>query len=272
MIPLLTPAKPNPTAVQRAITELDRGRARFDAAVQQRKLKLPKIGLQETAILVEADFPQPNMDASFRHRLLAGAPRHTGWPPYVDLSNSEDESLRPYVFGGGWEAMIDLLGPKKAMLSRKLDFWRVEPRGVFYLLRATEDDLAAPMGPEPGTQLDFSLQVGRAAELISTGLSFARSLGCDEAKSSLTFGFRWSGLAGRHLSSWVDPQRGVWSRSPAHQNEFVTAVTVPLETPPAGIAPHVENVLRDLFVLFDGSSFVGQVIEGIVKKTVEQRY
>ena len=62
-----------------------------------------------------------------------------------------------------------------------LDFWRMDPRGMFYAIRGLEDDVASGRnGPPPLTQLDFLLQISRVSEIISTGLSFARSMGCDE--------------------------------------------------------------------------------------------
>ena len=108
--------------------------------------------------------------------------------------------------------------------------------------------------------------------MISTGLSFARSLGCDAAKTSLVFGFRWTGLEGRHLTSWADSRR--WLRpigGPSNQDQIVRPVTVPLETPPGGIAPHVENVVRGVFALFGGREFESKVFEDIVKATLERR-
>jgi hypothetical protein len=189
----------------------------------------------------------------------------------VDLAGARDDELLPYVLEDGWEALLIELGVA-ALGFPHLDFWRMEPRGVFYQLRGLDDDLAqANGGPAPRTQLDFSSQVARVTEVISTGLSFARSLGCDEPKTSLTFGFRWTGLQGRHLTSWADRRRilrpygGV-----SNQDQIVRPVTVPLETPPAGIAPHVENVLRSLFTLFGGWEFDSRVIEDIVKATLGQ--
>jgi hypothetical protein len=142
---------------------------------------------------------------------------------------------------------------------------------VFYHIRALEDDLAKERGPTPGTQLDFLLQIARIAEDISTGLSFGRSLGCDEAKTLLLFGFRWTGLAGRQLSSRVEPMRTFYSRGLSNQDQITTVVTVPLETPPDGIPPHVENTVRDLFALFGGMEFESRVIEGIASETIKQR-
>jgi hypothetical protein len=250
--------------------ELNSGRSRFDAALIRRDVQVPTIGTRESVVIVHGEFEKQTATESFRRRLLLSAPKHTNWPPWLDLSGDHDEADRPYIFDLGWEALLADLDLSEAMAFPHLDFWRMEPRGVFYHLRGLEDDFArARLGPAPGTQLDFMLQISRTAEVISIGLSFARSLGCDELRTSLIFGFRWSGLAGRHLTSWVEPSRflrpigGV-----ANQNQITTSVAIPLATPHAGVAPYVESVVRDPFALFGGREFASPVIEEIVNKAI----
>jgi hypothetical protein len=118
----------------------------------------------------------------------------------------------------------------------------------------------------PRQQLDFSLQVARVAEVISTGLSFARSLGCKDEGTSIVFGFSWTKLEGRVLTSWTDPRRGLFRLpSPSYQEEYSSPpIVVPLETPPSAIAPHVENAVKGLFNLFGGTHFASSVIEDMV--------
>ena len=136
---------------------------------------------------------------------------------------------------------------------------------------ALEDDLSGERGPTPGTQLDFLLQISRLAEILLRGLSFGRSLGCDEAKTSLVFAFRWSGLLGRRLTSWAEPMRSFFSRGTSSQDQLTTVVTLPLETAAASISPYVETAVKDLFALFGGMEFETRVIEDIVSKTASQR-
>ena len=91
-------------------------------------------------------------------------------------------------------------------------------------------------------------------------------------KPSLAFAFRWSELKGRYLTSWVQPLRAFHKRAPASQDEVVTAVTVPLDTPRSAIAPHVEAVVRHLFALFRGTEFDSRVIRGIVEESLQIRF
>jgi schlafen family protein len=261
LIPSFAAVAGLPSLEERVGKELDRGRSRFDNAFRRRNLSLPKAGFRESAILVQGEFPPQSATKSFLQKLLLNAPHHTGWPPWIELQR---ESHSPYVLDRGWEALLFNIDASRAFSWPHVDFWRIEPSGIFYQLRVLEDDLAGERGPEPGTQLDFLLQISRVAEIILMGLSFGRSLGCDETKASLVFGFRWSGLLGRRLTSWVEPIRAVWSRDSSNEDQITTIVTLPLETPVASISPHVERAVKDLFALFGGTEFESSVIEGIV--------
>jgi hypothetical protein len=230
------------------------------------------LSFRESLILVDGELAQQRPTQSFLRKLLMNAPRHTGWTPWADLYGAQEQDFQPYVLDGGWEALLDLLDPARAIICPSLDFWRIETRGVFYHIRGLEDDFMAHRGLQPRTELDFCAQIGRVAEVMSMGLSLGRSLGCDEAKTSLVFGFRWTGLAGRSLTSWASPERRLRRIVAASQDEITTQATVPLETPQAGIAPHVENVIRDLFALFNGLELASAVIEDIVKKALGHRY
>jgi hypothetical protein len=173
------------------------------------------------------------------------------------------------VFDSGWEAYI-----LSALMGVSLDFWRIEPSGRFYHLGAFEDDTPYPEGrkPKPGTELDFFLQTSRTTEAISNVLSFAQSMGCNEKSTSLAFAFRWSGLKGRHLTSWASPDRHFYSRGPSQQDEITTKVVVPLETAQSGLALQVESAVAPVFSLFGGMKFDSSVIEGIVEQTLQRRF
>ena len=269
-IPAFTEMRKHPTTMERVAAELNRDRLRFDNCVKERKVQIPSLGYRESVIIVDGEFLKQSSTESFRQNILSKAPRHTGWSPWIDRSDAQDDQHKPYVLENGWEALIDHLNPQSFSWPG-LDYWRIEPEGVFYHLRALEDDLAGERGPNPRTELDFLLQISRVAEVISTGLSFGRSLGCDEVKTSLTFGFRWTGLAGRRLTTWVEPTRMLGSSGESKQDRITTFASLPLETPPAGVAPHVENAVRDVFALFGGKEIDSRVIEKIVSQVIERR-
>jgi hypothetical protein len=107
---------------------------------------------------------------------------------------------------------------------------------------------------------------------MSIGLSFGRSMGCDDTKTSVAFAFRWTGLEGRRLTSWAQRHRSLGYPDAAKQPEIVTAVAVPLEAPQSGITTYVEAAVKPLFALFGGMEIHTQVIEGAVRDVISQRF
>jgi len=262
-----------PSATDSAKKFLDVGYMRFQEAMTERQLKIPDLGFREAAVFIKGEVPEQSPTQSFLNRLFVARPQHPGWPAWPDSRNLPTEADQPRVIDGGWEALI--ADPGKALIKLPhLDFWRIDPRqGSYYLLTAFEDDLVVPTpGSEPRTQLDFSLQLRRIAEIITAALSFARSMGCDQTKTSLAFAFRWTKLKGRQLSSWADPRCTLHSGGAASQDELTTNVIVPLDTPLSAIAPHVESATRDLFAVFGGMEFGSDLISRIVEDALQNRF
>lgn len=245
------------------------GRQRFDTLQEDHGNPFSEVGTKESSAVILGDVPKFSADETFLNQLFRTMAHHTGWPPWVDCRNASEDTLRPYVFDGGWEAYI-----LTQLMGVSLDFWRIEPRGRFYHVRAFEDDMPHPSGrkPQPGTQLDFLLQVSRTAEVISNVLSFARAMGCSEQTTSVAFAFRWTCLKGRHLTSWADPNRAFPSRGVSQQNEITTNVVIPLEVAASGLSPFVEAVVSPVFNLFGGMKFHSRVIDGIVEKTLQRGF
>ncbi len=254
-----------PTALDRAVVLLDQGRGRFDAVVKERGLPPPHLGWREAAIVVDGLVPPNSPDEAFLQRLTVTKPRHSGWSPWVVAPAAGEDQ---YVNDGGWESII--WHPEHEWLPG-LDFWRLDPQGEFYQLEALQDDFHEVRGVPRGTQLDFHLQVERVVEFVTAARSFARSMGCPEAGTSLACAFRWRGLKGRRLVSRRHPG-SVRLRPAAVQDELVSTLTVPLEVPPSALGPHVHEVLRPLFTLFGGAEFEATVIENLVRDIVAKRY
>ena len=261
-----------PSDEDRVAKELEISHKRFLAAAAREHVQVPQgVGFREAIALVDNAPALQSITPETLQRLFAVAPRHTGWPPWANLSNASDPHLCPYVVDGGWESILNFVGTRTGAFGPSLDFWRIGPPAVFYHIRALEGDFARPPDYPYRKQLDFYLQIARVAEIISTGLSFGRSLGCDAEKTSLVFGFRWKGLLNRDLASIIDPQRWIPPTAASHQDEVVTVVRIPLETPPTGIAPHVEKAVADLFMLFGGMQFESSVVEKIVNECLSKR-
>lgn len=257
----------------RATELLAEGFRRFQETSKARGMTLPNIGFREFAVTIDGDVPERLPTTGLLQQLDVIMPRHSGWSPWVVLLGSNDPVVRPYVVDGAWETFLSF--PNDGLFGPTLDYWRLHPKGELYHLRGLEDDFASQRrpggGPPPRTQLDFLIQISRVAEAISVALAITRELGCDIQRTNITLGVRWQGIQGRQLTSWVEPMRIYRSRGPSVQNDLTTAVTIPLDTSPAGIATYVESVIKELFAVFGGSEINSSVIEGIVTDTISRR-
>ncbi len=264
---------PRPLALDRSRTILDDGYGRFVTALRQQGIDLPPAGFREAAVVIDGDVPLHAATESFLQRLFAAQPHHTGWPAWFDARHSASERDHPYTFDGGWQALLVEL-KEAPFRAPHLEFWRIDPSGMFYQLTALEDDLPvpAPRPQQPRTELDFLLQICRVAEIISVALAFARAMDCEAARTSLAFAFRWRGLKNRRVTSWADSRRTVRSPALSMQDEVVTTLTVPLDTPRSAIGSHVVTAVRNLFALFGGMEFENRVIEQIADEALQTRF
>ena len=96
-------------------------------------------------------------------------------------------------------------------------------------------------------------------------------MGCDPEYTGLEFGFRWTRLRGRQLSSWAQPRRYISSGRQPYQDEVLSRVTIPLETPDNALAQYVVTVIRPLFEVFDGFEISNEVVEDLVQQLTERR-
>jgi len=241
----------------RALTFLQDGYERFQIQRAMRNARLPRHGAWEVAVVVEGpDLGGPPTE-QFLNLISASNPRYTGYPAWIDsrgLGNEEDEpepGPRPYTYNGGWEAFV--YRRRGDILPERVDFWRAEPTGRFYLYRALRDDLhAGPSAPEPLTALDFGLITTRTAEAIAVPMAFAKQMGAAPEQTTLHYAFRWSGLNGREISAWAYPDRYVSPGYVCHQHEVNSQVAIPLETPISALARSVREATIPLFTAFSG--------------------
>ena len=264
--------RPEETSEDHLRRYLQESEERYSTVTKERGVQLPPHGAWEVGLLfVGDDIPPHSANQVFLNLLNASNPRHTGWPVWFDSRNFRDESARPYVFEHAWEALIVKL-ELIVDLIRHLDFMRLDPKGRFYLRRAFEDDIQdTPRAPKPMTCLDFVLPIVRTAEAIAVGIAFAKAMNCDPEKVQLAFGFRWTGLRGRQLTSWVEPTRHIFPGITAYQDEITAFVKVPLETPLSALGEFVSQAIKPLFRVFDGFELSKDVVEDLTRETIERR-
>ena len=215
--------------------------------------------------------------------LNAANPRYTGWPLWIDsrgLVNADgtpDSDSAPYTFEDGWEAFISNL--QTGGMRRRLDFWRIEPAGRFYLYRALPDDLATgPRAPEPLTELDFVLPVLQTAQAMAVATAFAKALGAPPEGTTLHYAFRWDGLGGRELSAWM--QSGVEAARygrieggyVSRQRYAESFVSVPLDAPASVLGRHVRLATARLYSAFSGFAPEAGFVEDLTDRLLSRRY
>ncbi|MEM7408859.1 MAG: RNA-binding domain-containing protein [Myxococcota bacterium] len=261
--------EPDPTGEERAQALLDRGFDRYNTELVRRSPDLPGFGTMEVAAVVNGALVLHVANESFLSLLDANNPNYTGWPVWVDSRGFREQDARPYVYGDGWEAFIWSAEPG---LSSHLDFWRRDPGGEFYLLRALQDDLVQRI--EPLKSLDFALVVLRVAEAIAVPLRFARAMllsDADAETAEVAFAFRWTGLANRELSSWASPGRDISPGRICMQDRVSAEVVVPVETSPSALAGFVGNVVARVFAVFQGFELGDSVVEDLVERLLARR-
>jgi hypothetical protein len=246
---------PSPEA--RVLTLLQDGHERFRAEKARRNVQLPRHGAWEVAVVVEGAALDGAPTEEFLNLISAGNPRYTGWPAWIDsrgfasVEGELEPGPRPYTYEGGWEAFV--YRRRRDLLPDRIDFWRAEPVGRFYLYRALQDDFATiPSAPKPMRALDPGLVIIRTAEAIAVPMAFAREMGAMPEETILNYAFRWSGLGGREISAWAFPERFVSPGYVCHQHEVNSQVAVPLETPTSALGRFARDATTPLFTAFSG--------------------
>lgn len=260
----LAPKKTEPEKVDALEAFMTRVRERFKAELARRSLTPPPHGTWEVVAMVAGDCPRQLSMLEFLNQIASGNPDFSGWPVWLDSRGFRDQDARPYVFEDGWEALIwDI----EANSRGHLDFWRIESSGLFYLRRGLADDLSPSMrAPEPGTTLEIVLTTAAVAEAIAVAIEFAKSMGCAPERTSLSFLFSWTGLAGRELSTWEFPERRIRGNWVARQDSVVSRINIPLETPRSALSPHVQAAVAPLARAFGGFEMAGEVIEDLTMR------
>lgn len=253
------------TLDQQAIELLDNGYARF--LELNEKNSLPDVGYVEIGISINGSKRvEFKATQSFLERMQQRKVNYSGWPPFIYIHNKETKAWNPFVHEKGWEANI--IAPPIGMGPATIDFWRLDPTGRFYTIRALQDDMNSS-GIPPLTFLDPILHVRRIAEVLAVGLSFAQSMEYELEQTEIAFAFRWSRLSGRSLHTWANPNRMLRIAPTSVEDEAVETCLIPADTPLSAISQYVEKIGSGLFCHFDGYDRIGSnVIEEVVLDTI----
>jgi hypothetical protein len=259
-----------PSLRDRSTLLLREGEDRFKQALSARKLtrdekSVTDAGSWEVALVIDPLRTEARPDQVFLSTIAASNPRLTGWPVWLDARGFTDDTARPRVSDNAWEALIISL----ASWSKHVDFFRLDPKGKFYLWRNLPDDVQD--GIKPGILLDPIIAILRVAEAIVVGLSIVKALTSEAETTRLGFAFRWRKLKGRRLEPWANPIVTITSFDAAHDDQVTTYVETTLDTPSSAIAPLVDQATQELFVLFGGYQLPLASIETWVQKLLERK-
>jgi hypothetical protein len=153
--------------------------------------------------------------------------------------------------------------------AQHLDYWRMDPKREFYLLRNLQDD--ATQNVKPAVAPDPVIVIRRVTEVIAVGLAMAKALGWNDPEAvRLGFVFRWTTLKGRRLESWADPFSPLGGGT-ARDGETTSFVEIGVDTPVAALAPVVNQATAALFSRFNGATISPQLIEDLVRRVLERR-
>lgn len=265
---LLTDLEQSPDQRALVIDYANDSFARYRQSFEECGKTVPEIGYMEFGAIIEGIEQPKHANREMLYALKTVQRDYSGWPPWTIIDNPKASNYNPHVVGGNWEAMMDGQGDGTMAM---LDFWRIDPAGKLYYLRAMEDDLRArTLSVTPGTLFDFHLTVLRVAEVLANAIRFSRVLASD-AETTIRGVFRWRGLRGRTLTSWTEPGRRLRREAKAYDDMITSNFEVSSNLADSAIASHVYQIVRPLFLAFDGYDLPQETIEAVAAKLIEQR-
>lgn len=259
---------------QRAMELLSEGNRYFQRDLDDRIAtnalnanKVDKIsrGTWSVALVIEPSHSDATATQAVLNIIANANPDYTGWPIWLDSRGFTDRSAAPRSIAGAWQAFIASLDTG---FASHFDFWRIDPKGYFYLRRTLPDDLTDKV--QPFQALEVVLTIIRTAEAIAVGLSLGKGLGWDE-NATLGFAFEWTRLSGRTLSNWAGREISAGRGRTAYDDTVQTFIEVPAATSHSALAPYVNSAVRDLFLAFDGFELDADATEHWVQRLIERR-
>ncbi len=214
--------------------------------LEQQIKNIPSESLQGS-FQVAFKINDPSVNLTISQSLLdilkSSNPSPSGWPLWVILLNSPDETKRPQYHKHRYEAFIKR--------EDALDFWVITKEKCFYHYRTLEEDLKENFIHLPFRKLDFALQIECVSDAITTGIAFAKALNAS-LNTHLSFSFKWDDLKNRELGSWKYPNSTVNCLEKPNENNSQFNIQIPINTSKSGIIGYTYEIVSDLFLNFGG--------------------
>lgn len=230
-------------------------------------------GAQEIAVAIDGTVPEHSTTERFLELLFSANPLlRSDWPLWLDTRPFQDRRFMPKVVNKAWQALaVFSAGTVPWDLA---EFYRLDPKGTFFLRRMIDDDTFARVNKVPaGKFLDPQQVITRTAEAIAVSLSFARAMGCDPKNTRLHFQFRWEKLRDRviHSSTGIGRVLPPRTQYTSVDDDATGTVEVPLNAADGTLAPYVDRATADLFGQFGGFEPPVGLTGALVQKLMEKR-
>jgi len=195
-------------------------------------------------------------------RLLAQAPRTSGWSPFW---LPPKQSVKPAIRDGVVECWLSKIASDQGFSdAAHSDFWQVSRRAQAYLQRGLQEDGA---DFEPGLIFDMALPVTRTAEMLRHAVWLANQFEADDTVQ-IRFAARYTGLAGRELLAWSRPALRdlVRDRHRARADSVDLTYNASLSALKQNLPEIVHDALRPLYERFDGFVLPFRVVETVNRR------
>jgi len=196
---------------------------------------------------------EPRQGAELLETLRAGVVRHTGWPPFWVPTR---EGIAPYMHDSNVECWLGADGVDRD--AGHADFWRVSPDAQFFLLRGYQEDGDESGRVQPGQVFDVTLPTWRMGEVLLHAASMAKQFGVPQARVVLVV--QWTGLDGRNLTSFANPNRLLFQGYNSRQATHRTNISVQADHIADTLPELVDKLVRPLYELFDFFRLPGTLV------------
>jgi hypothetical protein len=245
------------------------GHAAFERAVKRSGMELPNVGGFEIAVVIDGGLIE-GIDANRSMlNLITTANRHlTGWPMFVPLQNADDAAIRPNVVADAWETAVFRPGGNLWGLNG-VDFWRIQPDGKLYAIRAYGEDFYPPL--EGKRVLGVVPAIRHVADGMAEALAIAKQMVQRPENATLAIRLRWTDLVDRVLSNVFSQRFWPYLGGASIDSDATSFITVPVDLPDSALAAHVERALAPLFRRFQGFEVSREIVDAEVQKVLNEK-
>ncbi|WP_206034600.1 AlbA family DNA-binding domain-containing protein [Gluconobacter kondonii] len=200
-------------------------------------------------------------DSNFLTRILSSVPSYS----HALWMDGRIDNQRPEFFDYGWNTLIDL--PRHWDFR---EFSRLDPSGKFYIKRPISDDASArSRSLQAGMHFDIRANISIIAQYIASILVFSKVLTRNTHGYQIGLVVEYDGLKNRSLSSpGIFDVHSIYPRI-SNTESFSKFVEFPANTIHSNIVSIVYNIVRDLFMNFDGVHVEISQVEKEVRESLK---